>query len=119
MIIAGDGRRTSFLIVMSPFLVDCEARLPLVPAAFSASEELLRCSYTDQNRLEVLPRAPAGPAVHVALESIREPQTAAAEDLRIEVAAIVDDDEHRRARDQPFRASPEHGRHAGHVGVDG
>lgn len=61
----------------------------------------------DEDRLEVLARAAAGAAVDVALEPLLEAQAGAVEDLRVEVAAVVDDDADRRARLQRavFRVS--------------
>src|SRR6478735_12070241 len=49
----------------------------------------------DQNVFEVLARPPAGAAVDVAAEPFLELKTGSREDLRIQVAAVVDDDEDR------------------------
>src|SRR6476620_8103394 len=49
----------------------------------------------DQNVFEVLARPPAGAAVDVAAEPFLELKTGSREDLRIPVAAVVDDDEDR------------------------
>src|SRR5688500_18947349 len=55
---------------------------------------------TDEDRLEVLAGAATGASVHVPLEALVEPKPSELEDLRVELAAIVDDDAHRRASPQ-------------------
>ena len=57
----------------------------------------------DEHVLEELAGPPAGAAVDVASEPLLEPQPGAVEDLRIEVATVVHDDQ-RRAR--PAAATP-------------
>ena len=52
----------------------------------------------DQDRLEVLAGAPARAAVDVPLETVVEPQTRPAQDLGVEIAAVVDDDADRARR---------------------
>jgi hypothetical protein len=52
----------------------------------------------DEHVLEVLAGAAPGAAVHVALVLLLELEAGTLEDLRIEVAAIVDDDHHTPAR---------------------
>ena len=52
----------------------------------------------DQDVLEVLARPPACAPVDVAAQPSLELQVGSLEDLRIEIAPIVDDDEHRRVR---------------------
>ena len=51
-------------------------------------------------------------------EPIDEAEAASLQDLGIEVAPIVDDDEHGRAVRKPFGAAAEDGGDAGHVALD-
>ena len=67
----------------------------------------------DEHVLVVLAGAPAGAAVHVPAQPLVELEPGALEDLRVEVAAVVDDDEHaarraraRRRRSRAPRAMP-------------
>ena len=52
----------------------------------------------DEDIFEVFARPPAGAPVDVAAEPSIELESGAREDLRVEVAPIVDDDEHGRVR---------------------
>src|SRR5438105_6704249 len=54
----------------------------------------------DEDVLEELARAPAGTAVDVPAKPFLEIQAGARQDLRIEVAPVVHDDQHRRAAPQ-------------------
>src|SRR5512134_4177398 len=78
----------------------------------------LRLPYTDENRLEVLPCSSPGAPVHVALQPIDEPELAASQDLGIQVAPVVDDDDHGRAVLESIRAAPENPRDATNVVLD-
>ena len=92
--IAGEGRRKSFLMSY-PFLEACPARLPPRSADSWRRSDLLRFPYRDQHRLVILARSTARSAIDVSLESVDEPKTAPLQDLRVEIATIVDDDDHR------------------------
>ena len=72
----------------------------------------------NEDRLEVLARAPAGAAVDVPLEPVVQAQAGAPQDLRIEVAAVVDDDAHRGLGRQVLSCVREHGGDAVDVGLD-
>jgi hypothetical protein len=52
----------------------------------------------DEDVLEVLARPPAGAPVDVAAVTRLESKAGAREDVRVEVAPVVDDDQHRRIR---------------------
>src|SRR5437588_8191414 len=52
---------------------------------------------SNENVFEELTRTPAGSAVHMAPEPRLESQAGIGEDLRVEVAPVVDDDHNRRA----------------------
>ena len=54
----------------------------------------------------------------MAFEPIDEAKAASLQDLGIEVAPIVDDDEHGRAVREPFGAASEDGGDAGHIALD-
>src|SRR4051812_4847699 len=71
----------------------------------------------DQNVLEVLARAAAGPTIDVTAQAMLQREPRALEDLGIELAAVVDDDQHRRAVDAGGRGVGERSRDA--LGVRG
>src|SRR4029079_18701879 len=73
----------------------------------------------DEDILEVLPCPPAGAAVDVPAEPRLEPEARAREDLRVEIAPVVDDDEHRRVGTQSGRGPLEDRCDAGAVGLEG
>ena len=75
-----------------------ENRNVTVPDGSSLTRDPTRAR--DQHVLEELAGAPAGAAVHVAPEPRLQPQPGALEDLREEVAPVVDDDQHGRAAAQ-------------------
>src|SRR5438105_6488688 len=50
----------------------------------------------DEHVFEVLARTPSGAAVHMTAQALVEAQPRTGEDLGIEVAPVVDDDEHGR-----------------------
>jgi hypothetical protein len=62
----------------------------------------------DQHVLEVLPRAEARPAVDVPAVAAVEPQPCALEDVGVELAAVVHDNEKRRAGPERLRRAGEH-----------
>jgi len=74
----------------------------------SRRREFLRFPYRDQNRLEVLARPPPRAAVDMALEPIDEAQPTAIENLGIELAPIVDDDDDRCSGLQHLCATSKH-----------
>src|SRR5206468_801020 len=53
-------------------------------------------------------RPTSGPAVDVTLEPLVHAEPRPLEDFRVEIATIVHDDEHRRARYKPRDTPPEH-----------
>src|SRR4051812_28210238 len=53
----------------------------------------------DQNVLEVLARSAAGPTIDVTAQSMLQHEPGALEDVGVELAAVVDDDQHGRAVD--------------------
>src|SRR5438046_1762842 len=63
----------------------------------------------DEDVLEELARAPAGAAVHVAPVALLELEARPLEDGRVQVAAVVDDDDHGRPRPERRPRVPEHG----------
>jgi hypothetical protein len=73
----------------------------------------------DQHVFEVLAGAAAGASVHVTTVGAVETETCALEDLRVEPATIVDDNEDGCARTERFGGPLEHRRHAVRVGGDG
>src|SRR6185436_20691204 len=72
----------------------------------------------DEDRLEVLARTAPRAAVDVPLEAVVQVQTGAPQDVRIQVAAVVDDDAHRGAGRQPLSRVREHGGDALDVRLD-
>src|SRR5947208_14469916 len=81
----------------------------------TSSPDSGRC---DEDVLEELPRPATGAAVHVAARALIEPQARTGEDLRIEVAAVVDDDQHRSTRSHRVARPLEHGDDPVAIGVD-
>ena len=69
----------------------------------NGSSEGVTLDARDEHVLEELARAAARAPVHVPAEALVEPQAGALEDLRVEVAPVVDDDQ-RPAR--PGAAAP-------------
>src|SRR5712691_4764467 len=65
-------------------------------------------SARDQHVLEVLARTPAGPAIYVTTQTFFEPKACAFQDLRVELAAVVDDDHDRAASSQDGRRIEQH-----------
>src|SRR5713226_6512139 len=63
----------------------------------------------DKHVLEELAGSATGTAVHVAAEALLEPQARPAENLRGEVAAVVDDDQDRSAGPERVAGALEHG----------
>ena len=111
---AGDA----MLNAMSPGDVGVGSRVERRPHGGPRSHDGLAGGARDQHVLEVLAGAAAGAAVHVPAQPRLEPQPGPVEDLRVEVAAVVDDDEHRRARPQRRRGVRERGRDPGAVRLD-
>jgi hypothetical protein len=66
----------------------------------------------NEDVLEVLARAPAGAAVDVPTEALLELEAGAREDLRIEVAPVVDHDEDGRSPPELHGRIGKDGRHS-------
>src|SRR5689334_20400834 len=100
----------------NPFLLTC-----LVGQATCGPGRLLPhlpFPYTHEDRLEVLAGAPSRSAVHMALEAVDEPEPASCENVRIEVAPVVHDDDHGRVRLESSRLGSEDVRHPVDVGLE-
>src|SRR3954454_20525153 len=72
---------------------------------------LPRADPTDEDALEELPGAAAGPTIHVARDLVVDAKTGAAKDRRVEIARVVDYDDDRRVRLELMGRVAEHGCH--------